>query len=297
MSISRLRRTSLYIPGNNPGMLVNASVFGADSLILDLEDAVSPGEKDTARILVRNALESVSYGDTEITVRINPLSGPFGKKDLEAIIPFAPDAIRLPKCESEEDIKVVDSFLGELELRNGLETGKVKIIPLIESVKGMVNLREVVLASPRIVALNYGAEDYTLDIGAERTKEGQELNDIQSKIVIAARIAGIQALDSVFTDVHDDEGLFLEASAMRSRGFDGKSVIHPRQIPIVHKAFTPSDKEIHFAEDIVDALEKAKTRHSGVVAVNGRMVDAPVAMRARKILSLADAAGVRKERR
>lgn len=297
MTVSRLRRTSLYIPGNNPGMLANASVFGADSLILDLEDAIPLSEKDGARILVRNALHSIPYGNAEVTVRVNALSTPFGKEDFEEIVPLAPHALRLPKCESAADIHEVDALLGELEVRNSLEIGTVKIIPIIESAFGATNLREIARASSRIVALNYGAEDYTLDLGAERTKEGRELDDIRSRIVVAARISGVQALDSVFADVNDSDGLFLEASAVRRLGFNGKSVIHPKQIPVVHKAFTPSEEEIDFARNIVAAIEKAALRNSGVVAVDGRMVDVPVAAKARRIIALAEAAGRGKRER
>ena len=287
----RLRRTSLYIPGTNPGMLANASVYGADSIILDLEDGVPVSEKDAARILVRNALRAIRYRGVEVTVRVNALCTPFGKDDFEEIIPLAPDAIRLPKCESPEDVRQADALMSELESRNEIQPGTVQIIAITESASGGTKLSEIAAASPRIAALNYGAEDYTADIGAVRTKEGHELDDIRAKVIVAARIAGVQALDSVFGDVNDMDGLYAEAFRVRQLGFDGKSVIHPRQISVVHSAFTPSEKEIGFAERVMKAFHEAASRGAGVIALDGRMIDAPVVARAQKIIALAEAAG------
>jgi citrate lyase subunit beta/citryl-CoA lyase len=220
------------------------------------------------------------------------LSTPFGREDFEEIVPLAPSVLRLPKCETADDILRADTLMSELEERNGLPGGVVKIIPIIESAFAASNLAEIARSSPRVTALNFGAEDYTADLGAERSKEGRELDDIRARVVVAARIAGIQALDSVFTDVNDSEGLFEEASRIRRLGFDGKSVIHPRQIVIVHRAFTPSEQEIEYAERVVAAIEDAVARKSGVVALNGRMIDAPVVTKARKVLALAEAAGI-----
>lgn len=295
MRTHRLRRTSLYIPGNNPAMLINAAVYGADSVIFDLEDAIPVTEKDAARILVRNALHTLSYSGAEVTVRVNALSTPFGREDFEEIVPLAPSLIRLPKCETAEDILRADELMGELEQRSGLEIGSVGIIPIVESAYGASNLLSIAKASPRVAALNFGAEDYTADLGAERTKEGRELDDVRSKVVAAARISGVQALDSVFSDINDAEGLFDEALRVRRLGFDGKSVIHPRQVGVVHSAFTPSEREIDNAERVVRALEEAEASRSGVAALNGRMIDAPVAAKARRILALACAADVRGE--
>lgn len=291
-----LRRTSLYIPGNNPGMLVNAAVFGADSVIFDLEDAIPLAEKDSARILVRNALRSLRYPGVEVTVRVNSLSTPFGRADFEEIVPLGPSAFRLPKCERAADLREADELITELEGRSKIPAGSVKIIPIIETALGGSNLLEIARSSDRIVALNYGAEDYTADLGAVRTREGRELDDIRARTVMAARIAGVQALDSVFTDVNDSEGLFAEVVRIRELGFDGKSVIHPRQVVVVHRAFTPSDREISFAQRVLKAMEEAAVKNSGVLSLDGRMVDAPVVAKARKILALAEAGrGVKKE--
>ncbi len=291
MNRRRLRRTSLYIPGTNPGMLANAEVYGADSVILDLEDGVPVSEKDAARILVRNALQHIPYRRAEVTVRVNALSTPFGRDDFREIIPLAPDAVRLPKCESADDVREADAMMTDLELKNGIEPGTVGIIAITESARGGRNLSEIAAESPRLIALNYGAEDYTADIGAVRTKEGRELDDIRAKVIVAARIAGVQALDSVFGDVNDLDGLYAEALRVRLLGFDGKSVIHPRQIPVVHRAFTPSDQEVGFARRVMAAFREASSRGAGVIALDGRMIDAPVVARAEKILALAEAAG------
>ena len=291
MNRRRLRRTSLYIPGTNPGMLANAEVYGADSVILDLEDGVPVSKKDAARILVRNALQHIPYRRAEVTVRVNALSTPFGRDDFREIIPLAPDAVRLPKCESADDVREADAMMTEIELENGIEPGTVGIIAITESARGGRNLSEIAAESPRLIALNYGAEDYTADIGAVRTKEGRELDDIRAKVIVAARIAGVQALDSVFGDVNDLDGLYAEALRVRLLGFDGKSVIHPRQIPVVHRAFTPSDQEVGFARRVMAAFREASSRGAGVIALDGRMIDAPVVARAEKILALAEAAG------
>jgi citrate lyase subunit beta/citryl-CoA lyase len=272
-------------------MLANAEVYGADSVILDLEDGVPVSEKDAARILVRNALQHIPYRRAEVTVRVNALSTPFGRDDFREIIPLAPDAVRLPKCESADDVREADAMMTDLELKNGIEPGTVGIIAITESARGGRNLSEIAAESPRLIALNYGAEDYTADIGAVRTKEGRELDDIRAKVIVAARIAGVQALDSVFGDVNDLDGLYAEALRVRLLGFDGKSVIHPRQIPVVHRAFTPSDQEVGFARRVMAAFREASSRGAGVIALDGRMIDAPVVARAEKILALAEAAG------
>jgi len=288
----RLRRTALYIPGNNPTMIQNAGIFGADSIVLDLEDAVSIEEKDAARILLRNALRTIDYKNTEVVVRINPLSTPYGHEDLKVIAREKPDAIRLPKCESVEDVQEADKLLTKIEENIELKEGTIKLMPLIESAKGIFNVFEIARASQRVVALNFGAEDYTADIGAERTKEGKELLDIRARILLAARVAGIDALDSIFGDINDEKGLIEETKFIKQLGFNGKSIIHPCQIKPVHQIFTPSEDEIKYAQRVIAAIEEAKTKKSGVIALDGRMIDAPVASRARRILAFAKAAGL-----
>ena len=287
----RLRRSSLYIPGNTPSMLINAGIYGADVLVFDLEDAVPFAEKDAARTLLRNALSAVRYASAEVVVRINPLSTPFGREDLAAIIPQRPDTIRIPKCETARDVTDVDRIVGELEAASGAERGSTRFMPIIETALGAWNVMAIATASTRVTALNFGAEDYTADIGAIRTKDGSELADLRARMLLAARVAGVQALDSVYSDVADDDGLYEEARRARILGFDGKSVIHPRQIPVVHRAFTPSEKEIAAALRVERGLAEGKRMGVGVVVVDGKMVDAPVLKRARKVLELARAAG------
>lgn len=288
----RLRRTGLYIPGNNPAMIQNAGIFGADSVVLDLEDAVSINEKDSARFLVRNALNNINYGNTEVIVRINSLSTPYGREDLEAIGRVHPDGIRLPKAESIQDVQEVDGILSRIEKEKGFKKGSIKIMPVIESAKGLFNVFEIVKASKRVAVINFGAEDYTADIGAQRTKEGKELFDIRTRILLAARVAGIDVQDSVFAYVHDIEGLIRETKFIKQLGFDGKSVIHPNQIKPVHQVFTPTEEEIKNAKRIISAIEEAKRRKSGVVSLDGRMVDAPVAAKAQRVLKYAQATGL-----
>jgi len=288
----RLRRTALYIPGNDPSMILNSGIFGPDSVVLDLEDAVSINEKDSARILVRNALRTVDFGPSEVVVRINALSTPYGRDDLEAIVCPELDAVRLPKCEQEEDVRELDEILNKLESERGMTRGSVKIMPLIESAMGSYNAVEIARASSRNSAINFGGEDYTSDMGAQRTREGAELLDIRMRILMAARIAGIDALDTVFGNVNDEEGLVAETRLIKQLGFDGKSIIHPRQVKPIHQVFTPSEKEINKAKRVIQAIEEAEKRSSGVVALDGRMIDAPVVAKARRVLAFAEAMGL-----
>lgn len=289
MSLEQLRRTALYIPGNDPSMILNAGIYGSDSVVLDLEDAVSVNEKDAARILVRNSLEVVNFRGAEVIVRINALSTPYGEEDLESVVCKGLDAIRLPKCESAEDVLNVSSILDTLEELKGLPKGKIKIMPLIETALGSYNAVEIACSGTRVSAINFGGEDYTADIVAQRTREGTELLDIRMKILLAARIAHIDALDTVFGNVNDEDGLVAETRLIKQLGFDGKSIIHPRQIKPVHSVFNPTEKEIAKATRIIQAIEEAEKHKSGVVALDGRMIDAPVVARARRILAFAEA--------
>lgn len=289
MSLERLRRTALYIPGNDPSMILNAGIYGSDSIVLDLEDAVSVNEKDAARILVRNSLQAVDFRGAEVVVRINALSTPYGEEDIESVVCEGLDAIRLPKCEYGEDVKKVSAILDLLEKDRNISAGKIKIMPLIESALGSYNAVEIACSDSRVSAINFGGEDYTADIAAQRTREGAELLDIRMKILLAARIAHIDALDTVFGNVNDEDGLIAETRLIKQLGFDGKSIIHPRQIKPVHSVFDPTEKEIAKARRIIQAIEEAEERKSGVVALDGRMIDAPVVARARRVLAFAEA--------
>jgi len=290
----RLRRTRLYMPGNGPRLFIKGPPPEADSVILDLEDSVPPAEKDAARILVRYALENVNWGDKEVLVRVNPMSTPYGPVDVRAVGHLA-HGIIIPKSETAKDVLQVALLLDEIEAERGLPAGHIKLIPLIETAKGVLSALEVARASPRNTSLAFGAEDYTADVGGERTNEGSELLFARSMIVAAAKAAGIQASDTVFGDFKDMDGLYREARQAAAMGFDGKGAIHPNQLPVIIRAFTPDTARIEKAKRIMEAIKKAEADGTGVVAVGGKMVDPPVRARAEKVLAQAKAAGILKE--
>lgn len=287
----RLRRTRLYLPGNNPDLMLNAGLFGADCVILDLEDSVAPAEKDAARALVRNSLLSVGFGTTERIVRINPLSTKYGADDISMVVPAGPDTILIPKCDTADDVKAVEKLVAEAEKKAGIKH-KTLLMPLIETAKGSLHAHEIGTASDRVVALCFGAEDFTADIGVERTREGQESFVARSLIVLGAKAAGVQAIDTVFSDVSDEEGLVANTREAMAMGFEGKGVIHPRQIGPIHKVFAPTKDRIEYALKVVAAIEEARERGSGVATIRSKMIDAPIEKRARKILRLAEALGL-----
>jgi len=285
----RLRRSRLFLPGNNPKILQDGGVFEADSVILDLEDAVSINSKDEARILVKWALREVDFGDSEVLIRVNHPETPFFEADME-IVSQEVDGIVLPKVESAAQVEEVAAVLDKVEAEKGIEK-RIIIIATMESALGIMNAYDIARA-PRVAALAFGAEDFTKDIGAERTPEGKELWYARSAIVTAAKAAGIQALDTVYPNVHDDEGLRAETEAVRRMGFDGKSAIHPNQIGVIHDVFTPSLEEIRKSLAVMEAIKEAEEKNSGVIALNGRMIDRPVVERAKRVIRLAEAAGI-----
>lgn len=283
----RLRRTLLYVPGNSPARIQAAAVCDADVVVLDLEDAVAPAEKDAARTLVSEALRFLPWDKVEVGVRINPPSTELGIRDLEAVVPAGARLIRVPKCESMGDLAHLDQVLGRIEKEHRIAPNSVRVIASIETAKGLIMAPQIAMTSERLDALSLGGEDLTADLGAVRSKEGDELTHARMALLAAARAANLDAIDTVFSDVNDDEGLFREASKARRLGFDGKSVISPRQIPIVLEAFRPSPQEVAQATKIVAAARDAESRGSAVVSVDGRMVDLPVVRRAQKILAMA----------
>ena len=287
----KLRRSRLFIPGNNPRMIQTAKVFRPDLIILDLEDAVGPDNKDEARILVKNSLRHVDFGDSEVSIRVNPL-GEGGEEDI-GIINERVSTIVMPKVESAKDVEEMANALQGVEDQMD-RLGEIEIIATIESAQGILNAPEIARA-PRVTALAFGAEDYTKDIGGERTKEGYETLFARSMIVAAAKAAGIQALDTVYSDVNDLEGLYEDTLRSRRMGFDGRSAIHPSQVDVIHRAYTPSQNEIEWAKQVIEALEEGKKAGTGAVSLNGKMIDRPVAKRAERIITLAKAAGVLKE--
>ena len=291
----KLRRSMMFVPGNNPGMLQNAGVYGADALIFDLEDSVAITEKDSARELVYQAISQIKYS-SEIAIRINHIRTPFGRLDLAKVLAAKPDLIRLPMTESELEIKAVDEIITEAEDRHGFPAGSISMMAAVETAKGLRKAYEIAAASPRMVALAIGGEDFVADLHTSRSKHGRELFVPRSEILLAARAAGIQAIDTVFSDVNDEEGFVRETTAIKEMGFDGKSVINPRQIQGVHQIFSPSKEEIEKARKVVAAYQEALERKSGVVSLNGKMIDAPVVARAERTLAYADAvsAGARR---
>ena len=280
-----MRRTMLYLPGNNPNMLVRGHLFGSDGIIMDLEDAVAMSEKDAARTMVSKFLRRGDFGSTEVTVRINGVDTEYWKKDLEAVVPHKRlDGIRLPKADSPQIIKDVDEELSRLEDKYSIEQGHIKLFCILETAYGIWHAYDVATASKRVAAILPGGEDLVADLKTSRTPEGTELEWSRRMIVIAARAAGVDAIDLMFPRVTDDEGLRKDAQFSKDLGFDGKSVIHPNQIPIIHQIFTPTEKEIEKAQRIIAAAEDAKARGLGTVSVDGRMVDIPVVKRAHYIL-------------
>jgi len=284
--MERLRRSRIYLPGNRPRMIQKGPVLGADAVILDLEDSVSPEQKDAARILVHRALRMINFGHSEVMVRINPINHG-GLVDLAAILPAGPDAVVVPKCESRADVLAVEKTINEAGL-----VKSVSILPMIETAKGILNAYEVASASPMVDAITFGGEDFTQDIGATRTKSGKEIFWGRSLVVIAAKAARVQALDTVFSDLSDEKGLRRDTIEIKEMGFDGRAAVHPSQIEIIHECFTPTEKEMEYAVNVVFAAEKAREKGSGVAVVKGKMIDKPIIQRAEKIISFAERLGV-----
>lgn len=275
-----MRRTMLYLPGNNPNMLTRGHLFGSDGLILDLEDAVAVSEKDAARILVRDVLRRGEFGSREVTVRINGVDTDLWRDDLAAVVPCKIDGIRAPKVESPQTVRDLDEELSRLEAASGIEVGHTKIFCLLETAFGVWNAYDIARSSPRVTAVLPGGEDLAADLRTNRSADGVELEWVRRMLIIAARAAGVDALDTVFPRVTDDDGLRREAEFVKSLGYDGKSVIHPNQIPIIHSVYTPTEKEVETAKKIIQAAKDAAERGLGAVSVDGRMVDVPVVKRA-----------------
>ena len=288
----RLRRSLLYVPGNMPAMLQNIPVFSADGVMIDLEDAVPLAEKDAARVLARNFLRAFGERNSEVFVRINGLDTKYASDDLREVLPALPDGIRLPKADSPEVVERLDTLLTEYEERLRLDIGHFSILPSIESAVGILNCVRTARASRRIVALAFGAEDYTASMEIQRTRSGEELFSARTQVVWAAKAAGVQAIDSVFSDVNDMDGLRAETALIKTLGFTGKSLVNPRQIEVVHEVFRPTPEEIAHAVEVIDAIKRAREMGTGVISLRGRMVDAPVVKRAARTLRTAAAFGL-----
>jgi len=286
---NRFRFSRLYIPGNNPAMMINAGLYSAEGIILDLEDSVAPARKDEARIMVRNALRQVDFGGAERMVRIN--QGERGIKDLEYIVPQNINLVLIPKCENTEAVVSVDKKISEITERHGL-SGNIHLMPIIESALGIEKSYEIANSSENIVALAIGLEDFTADIGVQRTTDGRESLYARTRLVNAAKASGRQPVDSVFADVADMEGLKKSVAESKSLGFEGMGCIHPLQIPVIREGYAPGEEEIERSKNIVVAYAGAVRRGLGVVALGSKMIDPPVVARAVKIIDLSVSLGL-----
>jgi citrate lyase subunit beta/citryl-CoA lyase len=288
----QFRFSRLYLPGNSPGIMLNAGIHHPNGIILDLEDSVAPSKKDEARLLVRNALCQVDFYGAERMVRINQL--PEGLDDLDEVIPHQVHLILIPKCESGSQVKQVEERINRI-LKGVDQERQIFLMPIVESCLGVENAFEIATASEQVVALAIGLEDYTADLGVKRTEGGAESLYARSRLVNACKAAGIQAIDSVYSDVGNMEGLKENVKRSKSLGFEGMGCIHPRQVPVIHEGFAPVEDEIERAERIVMAFNEAKSKGLGVISLGTKMIDPPVAKRALKTLDLAYSLGLRKK--
>lgn len=285
----RFRRSRLYIPGNQPKLMLNAGIHKPDGIILDIEDAVAPAEKESARFIVRNALRTLDFFGAERMVRIN--QGEMGLEDLEFVVPQNVHLILVPKVESAKQIVVVDEKIAEISKICGRKES-VFLMPIIESARGVMHALEIAEASENIVALSIGLEDYTADIGTVRTDEGTESLFARSTVINAARAAGLQAIDSVYSDFANEKGLRESVREAKALGFNGKACIHPRQIQPIHEEFVPTPEEIKKAREIVQAFDDAQKQGLGVVSLGSKMIDAPVVKKAVQTIDMAIASGL-----
>ena len=290
----KLRRSMLFVPGSNAAMISNTFIYKPDSIMFDLEDAVALKEKDSARILVAHALQHPLYQEIETVVRVNPLDSEFGLNDLNAVVRAGVDVVRMPKTETAQEVVDMDLAITEIEKACGREVGSTKMLAAIESPLGITQANQIATASKRLIGIALGAEDYVRNLKTERSPEGIELLFARCSILQAARAAGIQAFDTVYSNANNEEGFLKEAALIKQLGFDGKSLVNPRQIELLHNLFAPTQKDVDQAEKIIAAAEEAERNGLGVVSLNGKMIDAPIIDRARLVLERAKS-GIREE--
>ena len=288
----QLRRTMLYVPGNNPGMIRDSGIYPADCVMFDLEDSVAVTEKDSARFLIHEALRTLDLTQKEYLVRINSLESGLGTEDLEAIVPSGKVAVRLPKTETAQDVLDCEREIARIEAKHGLPPGITPMMAAVESALGVLHAKEIATASKRLIGIAIGAEDYVTDLKTTRSSDGTELLFGRSMVLLAARAAGIDAIDTVYSDVNNEDGLREEVSLIKQLGFDGKSIINPRQIGVVHQIYTPTQKEIDHALAVVEAIKDAQLKGSGVISLNGKMIDRPIVLRAQRTIRIAVAVGL-----
>ena len=290
-----LKRPSLYASGASPVNMIQAVFYNEDVLIYDLEDSVPAAEKDAARFLVYNMVKNHRPRDKYVAIRVNGIYSEYLEEDLQAAVRANPDCIRIPKVEYAREVQDISRRIGEIEEKAGLPVGKIELICNIESYMGVINAMEIAHADPRIVAMAVSAEDLTASLKAQRTKQGLEVFYARNAVLMACRSAGIDALDIVFSDINDTDGLKEDTALAKNLGFDGKTCIHPRQIDTVNSYFTPSMKEIKYALRVLAAVEEGKRQHKGAVTLDGGMIDKPMELRALTTLAQAKAAGIRTE--
>ncbi|RMC40014.1 MULTISPECIES: aldolase/citrate lyase family protein [unclassified Lactobacillus] len=289
---NRLRRTMMFVPGNNPSMIKDAGIYGADSIMLDLEDAVSLTEKDAARMLVYNAIKTVDFGGAEIVVRINGQDTPFYEEDVKAMVRAGVDVIRLPKTESAAMIQKLVKDMEQAEEEYDIKKDSIGVMAAIESAKGVLNAPEIATATSLMMGLAVSGEDYTADMHTRRYPDGRELEFARNMVLQAARAADVYAFDTVFSNMNDPEGFYRETNYIYELGYDGKSLVNPRQIEMVNKVFNPTKDEIENAMAVQSAIREAKAKGSGVISMNGKMVDKPVVEKANRVIETAKASSL-----
>lgn len=290
----RLRRTMMFLNAQKPGLIKDPYIYKPDSIMLDLEDAVAENQKDAARFSLFHALRSIDYRGCERVVRINGLDSPYWKEDIRCSVAGGCDSIRIPKTETKEDVKLVESEVIKAEREFGRPEGSVLIMAAIESARGVLNALEICEASDRLFGIALSGGDYTKDLQTHITGTGIELMGARQHLVIAARAAGVQCFDTVYTDLNNMEGFRQDVETIHLMGFDGKSIINPRQINTVHEIYTPTQKDIVFAEKVVKEIEEKKAQGIGVFTVDGKMIDIAFYDGAKRTINLAKASGVYK---
>ena len=287
-----LKRTGLYASGCSPVNMIQAVFYNEDMLVYDLEDSVPASEKDAARILVYQMMKHHRPRDKYVAIRVNGLYSEYFEEDIQVAVRANPDALRIPKVEYAREVQEISRRVAEIEEKIGLEIGKIELICNIESYMGVLNAREIARADARVEAMALGAEDFTASVGAVRTKTGMEVFYARNAVLLACREAGIDALDIVYSDINDMEGLKEDADFARNLGFDGKTVIHPRQLEVVNACFSPSEKEVRYALRVLETLEEGRRQGKGVITLDGSMLDKPMELRAKSTLRKAKAAGM-----
>ena len=293
-NLHRLRRTMMFLNAQKPGLIKDPYIYKPDSIMLDLEDAVAEKEKDAARFSLYHALQEIDYHGVERVVRINGLDSPYWKEDIRCAVAGGCDAIRIPKTESAQDVKAVETEVENAEKEFGIPEGRTLIMAALESARGIMKALDICEASERLFGIALSGGDYTKDLQTHITGTGVELMGARQNMVIAARAAGVQCFDTVYTDLDDMDGFKKDVETIHLMGFDGKSIINPRQIEVVHEIFTPSQKDIIFAEKVVKEIDDKKAKGIGVFTVDGKMIDIAFYDGAKRTIELAKASGVYK---